>query len=102
MAMFSFSKWHDWMQSWAEAHRGEVVTLEFTARSDFSPAVAMGFSTTEVVASFSFWDTALADFDVMDIATQQWLANEAGITLDDENFELEFSRFLAIAGFGLD
>lgn len=99
MAMFTFPKWRDWMQEWANVHRTDFVELQFKASAEPGSAVATEFSTTEVIAVFSFWESALADFDVMDISTKEWIANEWMIALDDENFELEFSRFLAIAGF---
>ena len=87
------------MQRWTDAHGAELVDVKLTTAIEQCPAAALGFATKDVIACFSFWESAQADFDVMDIATNQWLAHETAITVDDETFELEFFRFLAIAGF---
>lgn len=96
--MFDFPRWRDWMQEWVGVHRAEFSELRSKVRMEYLPAMVLEFESPDVVAGFRFWENALVDFEVLDLSTKEWIANEAGIAVDDASFEHEFQRFLTIAG----
>lgn len=94
---FSFAKWRSFVETWAEAHRAAVPGIECIVPPDIAPCLSLAFKTGEVIGAFRFWENGQTDFEVFSIALDMAIAHETGIIADDETFELEFGRFLAIA-----
>lgn len=97
---FDYPKWRDYVQAWAEAHRGAIPGIECIVPPDIAPCLSLGFKTDESIGAFRFWENGQIDFEVFSIPLDMMIAHETGILADDESFALEFGRFLAIAEVG--
>jgi hypothetical protein len=91
--MFDFHRWREWLRGRAADLEAEGFAVTFKANDKHLPGNFLGVETNSLIGTFSNWENGLADYDFLDMRTGQ-TTTEAGIPVDDSNFEAKFVTFV--------
>ena len=98
--VFTFERWADWLRSKAVELNGKNVACTYRDTLGIpecasNPAFSIEVATPQILGRLSFWKGGTCDFEVMDISTCNFIANEAGLDANDETVEGLVARYLS-------
>jgi hypothetical protein len=91
--MFDFNKWREWLKAKAEVLRGDGFVTEWKPHDQHLRATSLAATGNSRIGSFRSFENGLVDYEIMDTATKNWIANEAMIRVDDRNFAEVYEQF---------
>lgn len=102
--MFSFDHWADWFNDKVgelDSDRFVLVKSHDTreipeCRSN--PSFGLQLDSDDRIGFIGFWKNGLCDYLVLDVHSEEELANEAGLEASDETIPSLFANFLSYYG----
>ena len=99
--MFAFDYWADWFKAKvSELDPDKYVLIKLHGADPISenePNTGFGLSldSAERIGCIGFWGIGLCDFTVIDVASDSYLEDVAGLEATDETIPILWSRFIA-------
>lgn len=96
--MFAFDHWADWLKIQADTLKGDSLTVAYRDTRDIpecasNPSFGLDVTSPERLGSIGFWKVGLCDYQIIDIATEEFVANESMLEANDETVAALFARF---------
>ncbi|MBS0470340.1 MAG: hypothetical protein JSR60_04650 [Proteobacteria bacterium] len=92
---FDYGRWHDWLAIRVSGLQSNDLQAAFSDNEKHGRSMGAEFEGAFAIASFRNWEHgAMVDYEIVLRSNGDFVANEAGIYVNDENFEAVFTRFL--------
>jgi hypothetical protein len=96
--MFDFARWREWLKGEAERLRADGFSTEWRPNDRGLRGTELRIAGNGLLGSFRQFENSLVDYEVYDEALAAFRANEAMISVNDQNFALIFEKFLVLLG----
>jgi hypothetical protein len=94
--MFDFEKWREWLRVRANELRAAGFDAKWDGNDKHLRSTWISVKTEGRIGDFRCYENKFVDYEILDTETDKWLANEAMIEVDDQNFAEVFQRFREI------
>jgi hypothetical protein len=91
--MFDFDRWQVWLAE--RANNLQEASAEFNlGRPSSKPGCAFNIRTSTALSQIRIWNTGEADYEVMNLNSNDFIVQISGLCLDDKSFEPAFEEFV--------
>ena len=91
--MFDFQKWREWLKAAAGDLRGAGFATEWKPNDEHLRSTALSATGMDQIGCFRCFENGFVDYEVLDTETGLFVADEAMIAVNDENFADVFQKF---------
>jgi len=91
--MFDFAHWREWLRGEAERLRADGFSAEWRPNDGRLRNTEIRVIGNGLLGSFRQFENGLVDYEIFEDVSSEFRANEAMISVDDQNFPATFEKF---------